>query len=100
MHGLAFVSDTRIVSPGVRLVSGVLEECRSPPQVHLSGHEIDAEGTGRLAGVLGECTALAHVKQTQAAPCGSGTATRELRRTRGRMRSAKHRRQEEDRERP
>eukprot|EP00961_Rhodomonas_salina_P218398 2951201-Rhodomonas_salina.1 len=45
---------------GAGRLAGVLGECKALAYLSLYSNEIDDEGVGRLAGALVECKALAH----------------------------------------
>ena len=55
------LSYTNIQADGVGRLAGVLGQCASLAHLHLCYNKIGAEGAGRLAAVLGQCASLAHL---------------------------------------
>ena len=55
------LSYTNINADGMGRLAAVLGQCASLAHLNLSGNKIGAEGAGRLAAVLGQCASLAHL---------------------------------------
>ena len=53
--------NANIQADGVGRLAAVLGQCASLAHLNLAGNEIGAEGAGRLAAVLGQCESLAHL---------------------------------------